>query len=226
MIELGDRLAPAFSQWLGGTRVALVEGDGVDVPCAECDACCRSSYFIHIRPDEAHTLALIPQQLLFAAPGMPSGNVLMGYDENGCCPMLGRDGCTIYSHRPVTCRSYDCRVFAAAGIAADRTEISRRGSQWTFSYPCEDDRREHSAVQTAARFLTEHAECFPGGDVPSSPAELAILAVKVYDVFLQIDDDPSAMEPAPSDRELAKAVMAGNETFEARRQTIAATPNL
>ena len=28
-------------------------------------------------------------------------------------------GCSIYDHRPRTCRTFDCRVFAAAGVAVD-----------------------------------------------------------------------------------------------------------
>ena len=36
----------------------------------------------------------------------------MGYDERGHCPMLVDGDCSIYEHRPRTCRTYDCRVFA------------------------------------------------------------------------------------------------------------------
>ncbi|MFA6001077.1 MAG: hypothetical protein WC828_03075 [Thermoleophilia bacterium] len=39
-------------------------------------------------------------------------------DCDGCCPMLIDGGCSIYEHRPLTCRIYDSRVFAAAGIVA------------------------------------------------------------------------------------------------------------
>src|SRR5262245_47949648 len=87
-----------------------------DVPCGGCTACCSSSQFVLIEPDEAETLAHVPGPLLFPAPGRPDGHVLLGYDDRGRCPMLGDDGCTIYAHRPRACRTYDCRVLAAAGV--------------------------------------------------------------------------------------------------------------
>ena len=89
---------------------------GSDVPCGTCTACCTSSQFVHIEPDERDALAHIPAELLFPAPGRPRGHVLLGYDERGHCPMLVDGACSIYAHRPRTCRTYDCRVFAAAGV--------------------------------------------------------------------------------------------------------------
>ena len=129
MAEQQDLPAGEFSSWLRRTRSALVEESGADVPCGECNACCRSSYFIHIRPEETRTLSRIPKKLLFPAPGLPKGNVLLGYDEHGRCPMLIDDKCSIYEHRPQTCRNYDCRIFSAAGIAAgddDKALITQR----------------------------------------------------------------------------------------------------
>ena len=58
------------------------------MPCGTCTACCTSSQFVHIGPDEVDTLAHIPAELLFPAPRMPKGHVLLGYDERGHCPML------------------------------------------------------------------------------------------------------------------------------------------
>ena len=91
MSERQDLPAGGFSTWLRRTRDAQVDDTGADVPCGECIACCRSSYFIHVAPEEIQTLARIPGELLFPAAGLPKGNVVMGYDENGCCPMLRDD---------------------------------------------------------------------------------------------------------------------------------------
>ena len=107
-----------FSSWLRDIRSAHLNENGIDVPCGECNACCRSSYFIHIKPEEAQTLARISKKFLFPAPGLPRGNVLLGYDEHGHCPMLVDDKCSIYEHRPISCRNYDCRIFLAALITA------------------------------------------------------------------------------------------------------------
>ena len=212
--------AGRFSSWLRRTRSAQQKEDGADVPCGECTACCTSSYFIHIRPEETQTLSRVPRELLFPAPGLPKGNVLLGYAENGHCPMLIDDTCSIYEHRPLTCRNYDCRVFAAAGMTAgdeDKALITQRIQRWKFSYPTKRDRHQHAALQAAARFLRERAECFPAGFVPSNATQLAILAIKVYDVFLKYTDESGKTGRVPPDLEVAKAVIEASEKFAARR---------
>ena len=219
--ERHDLPAGEFSAWLHQTRSAQIERGSANVPCGGCIACCTSSYFIHIAPEEAQTLARIPKELLFPAPGLPKGNVLLGYDEKGRCPMLVGGQCSIYEHRPQTCRSYDCRVFPAAGIEAgssDKELINQRIRRWKFSHPAASDHQEHSAVQAAARFLREHADCFPGGMVPSNPTQLAVLAITVYDVFVNYPDAlDSPGQAAPTELEVAKAVVERKRQFEARR---------
>lgn len=180
----GDLPAGGFSDWLRRTRVAHLNECGVDVPCGTCTACCAASYFIHVRPDETGTLARIPRALLLPAPDMPAGTMVLGHDADGRCPMLRDDACSIYEHRPLTCRTYDCRVFAAAGVAVDRASIARRARRWAFDYPDREDREQHEATRAAARFLRRHPECFPAGITPDKPANVALLAVKVADVFL------------------------------------------
>lgn len=215
-----DLPAGCFSSWLRRTRSALVKENGVYVQCGDCITCCMSSYFILIRPEETHTIARINKKLLFPAPGLPKGNVLLGYDENGRCPMLIEGRCSIYEHRPLTCRSYDCRIFTAAGIVAgenDKALINQHVRRWKFSYPTSLDRNQHTAVKAAAAFLRERAECFPGGAVPGNPSQLAILALKVYKVFLRRDDDSGKTRQMPPDIEVAKAIMEANERFESRR---------
>jgi hypothetical protein len=153
--------------------------------------------------------------------------MLLGYDENGRCPMLIDGKCSIYEHRPLTCRNYDCRIFPAAGIEAggeDKASITRHVRRWKFSYPAKRDRNEHSAVQTAGRFLRERAGCFPAGVVPGNPTQLAILAIKVYDVFLNYNDDPGKTGRVTPDLEIAKAVMEANKKFEAMCDTLKVHP--
>lgn len=207
-----DLPAGSFVSWLRDNRRALATQPGADVPCGECNACCRSSYFIHITPEETEALAHIPKDLLFAAPGRPEGNVIMGFDEEGCCPMLIDDKCSIYEHRPLTCRNYDCRIFPAAGISAgdeDKDLITQQISRWKFDYSDERGRMQHSAVQAAAKFLREHAGSF-AGEVPGNATQLAILAIKVHEVFLNFDDDRTGLVPS-----IAEIVTAVKEVWEA-----------
>lgn len=160
-----------FSSWLIGMRGALRGEQESDVPCDGCTACCTSSQFVHIGPDETETLSRIPAGLLFAAPGLPRGHVLVGYDDRGHCPMLIDEQCSIYEHRPRTCRTYDCRVLPAAGVDIgdrDKARIARQAQRWRFSYPTEADRDRHEAVRAAAKFLDEHSGVLPDGAVPSN----------------------------------------------------------
>ena len=187
-----DLPAGDFSSWLSELQRALRGERSSDVPCDGCTACCKSSQFIHIAPDEADTLAHVPGELLFPAPGLPDGHVLMGYDERGHCPMLIDDRCSIYEHRPRTCRTYDCRVLPAAGLELDderKALISRRARRWRFSFPGDDDRNGHEAVRAAARFLGEHQAEFGSGEIPSDPTQLAVLAIEAHDTFLRRDDE-------------------------------------
>ena len=217
MTERRDLPAGGFSSWLRLTRAVLREESEADVPCGECSACCTTSHFVHVGPEETRALARIPRELLFPAPGLPAGHVLLGYDEQGRCPMLADDGrCSIYEQRPLTCRTYDCRVFAAAGITADSDLITRQARRWRFSHPTQDDRDQHAAVRAAARFVRERAECFPGGAAPRDPVHVALLAIKVRDVFLE----SGATGHASSDLDIAKAVMEASERFEAARAAL------
>jgi hypothetical protein len=178
--------AGPFGAWLAAARASLRgEGHGLDVPCGDCVGCCTSSLFIHVRPEESATLAVIPARLLVRAPGRPRGHRLLGFTEAGSCPMFTARACSIYAQRPRTCRDYDCRMFAAAGIdAGDGKDVSQ------------EERRAHAAVRAAARFIREQRASFPGAAAPSAPADVAVLALKVYEVFVQPRLEPAAATAA------------------------------
>lgn len=159
---------------------------------------------MHIGPDETDTLAHIPAALLFPAPGLPDGHLLLGYDQRGHCPMLVEGRCTIYQHRPRTCRTYDCRVFAAAGIDVDdvdKAQVAQRVRRWRFSYEDESGLVRHAAVRAAAAFLAEHLDELPGEPVALSATRRAVLAVEAHGAFLDAGADdaqvPRVREPKP-----------------------------
>jgi len=186
----------------------LQSGGGADVPCGACRGCCRSSMFIHIRPDETKTLRRIPRALLFPAPGLPRGHVLMGYDDQGKCPMLIHEQCSIYEDRPQTCRDYDCRIFAATGIDVDaqtQAEIAQRVKEWTFTYLSEESRYERTAVKAAAAFLQDNRDLFPQGILPGYPVQLAALTVRIYTLFLGGQVNENA--PPRTDAAIAEAIL-------------------
>jgi Fe-S-cluster containining protein len=144
VIDAGD-----FETWLDDVRAAIRGERDAVVPCGECTACCTSAQFVHVEPDETDTLAHLPRELLFPAPGLPPGHLLMGYDERGHCPMFVDGRCSVYEHRPRTCRTYDCRVFAAADVEPDKPAIAARVAEWRFSYPTPADSTAHAQVRAA-----------------------------------------------------------------------------
>ena len=178
-LPVRDLPAGDFASWLSAMQAALRDDSDVRVPCGDCTACCTSSQFVPIGPDETDTLAHIPKKLLFPAPRLP-GHYLLGYDERGHCPMLVDGRCSIYDHRPRTCRVYDCRIFAATGLdvgADDPTKdpIAERVSRWRFSFPTDDDRRREAAVGTAVRTVRA-----------TSVTQLAVTAIERYEEFLTL----------------------------------------
>ena len=205
-----DLPAGDFSSWVRHTQRTTTEGEDADVPCGTCTACCTSSYFIPIRPDETETLSHIPEELLIPAPGRPAGHMLLGFDDKGHCFMLIDNKCTIYAHRPRTCRAFDCRVFTATGMTTTdekKALIAERVARWRFSYPTPHDRKAQAAIKKAARFLREHADAFPVGFVPDASNHLVVLAIKVHHVFLPLVDSTKTSDEAPSNTQIAFAIM-------------------
>jgi uncharacterized protein len=200
--------AGPFGVWLSQFRASLLGHGGTDVPCGDCVGCCVSSYSILVRPEDTQALSAIPASMLASVPSLGAGVKAMGYLPNGACPMLRAGKCSIYAHRPQTCRDYDCRVFAAAGIDAGEGKpvINQRVREWRFTYPTETDRTAHHAVQAAAAFI--RLGQFPGHRFPTNPSGIAVLAIKSYEVFL----DASAPERSHAD--VASAIADATRQFD------------
>lgn len=195
-----------FSDWLHAMRTALAGDGGMDVACGDCVGCCTSSYYIKVRARESRALAAIDPRHLDPEP-TPAGDRIMGFGGNGHCHMFANGGCTIYADRPETCRAYDCRVFAAAGMPAggdDKSVINERVARWRFEYPADTDRAEQAAVRAAANYLRQHPVRFPNGRIPSRASDIAVLAVKTYRVFL---------DPPAKDADIVRAIVAANREF-------------
>lgn len=179
--------AGEFGSWMTEIAGAIAGENDADVPCGSCTACCTSSQFIHVGPDEIDALAHIPVRLRFAAPRMARGHVLIGYDERGRCPMLIEGTCSIYDHRPRTCRTYDCRVFPAADLEPDdgKKLIAERSDRWTFTYGDDDSKTMHEAVRAAAAYVRDHADELPEGAAPVTTTQAAVLAVRLSGMFVE-----------------------------------------
>jgi Fe-S-cluster containining protein len=201
-----------FREWLAEARASLLSDVGSNVPCGDCVGCCVSSYYIPLRLQDRAARERIPASFIVQASGQPPDHAMMGYREDGTCPMLSAGKCTIYAHRPQTCRDYDCRIFAAAGMNAggpDKHVINNRVNAWRFSYPTEEDRQAHDAVLSAAAFIREKKSCFPGGRAPTAPTGIAVLAIKTYTVFLDAD------WRSKSDTDIAMEIVKASGEFDA-----------
>ncbi len=172
--------AGSFSVWLEQQQTAR----GSDVPCGSCTACCESGYFVHITPEDGDALTHIPEALLFKAPARPAGHYVMGFDARGRCPMLEDGQCAIYEHRPQTCRDFDCRVFAATGIAAggdDKIRVNARAGQWQFSLT-DAEQIELSQMQRVGAWLLAQP------DAPSNGTQLALLSLELWGDLVDAGD--------------------------------------
>lgn len=186
--------AGELSAWLVEVRAAIRGEAAIDVPCGACTACCRSSQFVHVAPEETDTLAHIPARLLFPAPLLAPGHMVLGYDERGHCPMLVDGKCSIYDHRPRACRQYDCRVFAVAGVDPGddgRPEIARQARRWRFAVDGAEGQARVAAVRAAVDWLRHDAER------PLGTTQLAAAAVEAHEAFLDgPDPDPGEVRAA------------------------------
>lgn len=181
--DSGEALAAGdFGAWLTKFRSALRSRADAVVPCAGCTACCRSSQFVHIEADEAETLARIPVALQFPAPGRPRGHVVLGYDEHGHCPMLVDDRCSIYDARPRACRTFDCRVLAAANVDdLEHPLVAAQAARWRFGVSTPSDAVTLDEHRMVAAYLYEHRADLGEGAVPRAAAPLAALAIALLD---------------------------------------------
>ncbi len=207
-VDAGD-----FDAWLQGILLSFKTGEAVDVPCGECRGCCSAGRFVHLIPSDQSAHSVIPKQFLQRAPGMQKGNAVMGYLAGGHCPMLKDGNCSIYSGRPSTCRTFDCRVLAAAGLQVGgrwSERINERVRAWRFAFSSEGSQQRLNAIRSAANFIGQHPEAFPGGRAPSEPTTIAVLAIKVHTVFLT-----SIGHATPTD--IANAIVAASRSFEEGR---------
>lgn len=203
-----NRPAGQFGPWLQQMQQVLRGERQADVPCDGCVGCCVSGYPVPLRPHDQVALERVPANHL----SLPLDGRLarMLPREDGTCPMFADGGCSIYADRPQTCRDYDCRIYAAAGLEPDgeRPVIRQRVREWRFGFDDEADQARVRAVRRAAAFIRGHAASFPPRLRAHSAAAASVLAVKVHGLFMQPDDT------TPPAQQVAQ-VLAAAEAFDA-----------
>ncbi len=210
------RPAGSFGTWLATMRAVLRGEQVADVPCDGCVGCCVSSYAIPLRPSDQPALAAVPARYLrLPADG---GLARMAHRDDGSCPMLEANHCTIYTDRPQTCRDYDCRIYAATGLLPDgeRPVIRDRVLEWRFDFTTELESGQRHALGKAACFIREHAALFPTAARAGSAAAAAVLAVKTWPLFAskQPGNEKGDEPEDPSPDEQVKRVLEAARAFD------------
>jgi hypothetical protein len=70
---------------------------------------------------------------------------------------------------------------------------------WQFSYADKLSVTAHSAVRRTADFIRQNRDLFPGKRIPEAEAELAVLAIKGYEVFID-DSGEGLVDPRSSNK--------------------------
>lgn len=177
-----SRSAGRFDSWLARFDETARGDHEPDVPCGTCSACCTSSQFVMVGPDEQAVRAHVPPRLLTRAPELPRGYDVLAFDARGHCPMLVQGRCSIYAHRPRACRTYDCRVMTAAGLPDhERPTVAARVEEWRFTLRTKKEQRALDAVRAAVRFLDAHGPAL--GALPRGAPQRAALALLLRGLF-------------------------------------------
>ena len=138
------------------------------VKCAGCTACCRGGYTVGLAPFEDATGLEIEGE---------GENRHLKKQANGDCIHLVNDQCTVYEHRPLGCRYYDCRDFAVVKFEIQgRTALNAVVDSWQLRNTPAD----RVAVTAAAFFAKDRAlrEKMSATDAAARGIQLANLLVK------------------------------------------------
>jgi hypothetical protein len=143
----------------------------VHVPCNGCTACCCHPLV------DIHPILDPPERLQHLdLERREDGTLALKRKPDGACVHLGPAGCTVYQHRPLGCRAYDCRVLSLLDIVMSYDGVHFPPA-WTFEAPTDAEKAYIGALRMG---FFEHLRQHPGED----PAIAACCAAKNVDKFL------------------------------------------
>ncbi|MFH1035793.1 MAG: YkgJ family cysteine cluster protein [Pseudomonadota bacterium] len=114
---LADKFAASYTMWgthdsLHARALARLGGD--QKPAAVCLRCrpaqCCRQLEVPLTPEE------LASGYYRLAPGRRRGPALLRRNPDGACTYLVDELCSIYPHRPVACRDYDCCRDSRTGV--------------------------------------------------------------------------------------------------------------
>ena len=200
-----------FAAWLSSAVATLEDDEPAEVPCGECNACCRTHHYIHVRPEEKRARARLPASV--AVPGAGTAAGLPG-DRAGRRRLLpAADRRPLHGLRGPAARLPHLRL---PGVRGDRRRrrtgpTSRRrcgaGGSATRRRTTTSGR---AAVLAAASFVREHPESMASDVARLQPIRVATLAVAVHALFLD-DAVVGARRRPVGERDRTLAVADANE---------------
>ncbi|HVY93394.1 MAG TPA: YkgJ family cysteine cluster protein [Bryobacteraceae bacterium] len=94
-----------------------------EVPCNGCIECCRSGQGLFLHPEQGDDVASYRTRTMTGSAG--ESVFVLETTAAGACVYLGERGCTIYEHRPLLCRTFDCRKHYLILPRQDRDNLVR-----------------------------------------------------------------------------------------------------
>lgn len=116
---LHDEMQAMIGAVLVGRRPAPAK-----VPCNGCRECCYHGR-VDVHPDWGDDMTHL------AVERDDAGDYWLQKAADGACVHLGEGGCTIYEHRPRSCRAYDCRIYSLCGVL-DHYDGDHKQPIWVF----------------------------------------------------------------------------------------------
>jgi uncharacterized cysteine cluster protein YcgN (CxxCxxCC family) len=155
-------------------QIAQTSPPVLNVPCNGCNACCYNHRIEVDRsqepPERLARLDMVPDEY---------GDMKLRKRADGSCVHLGENGCTVYGHRPTTCRTYDCRMSCMLGIrrAYVHGDDVIEEPMWVFDQETRKDRILHAAFQMVGDHL--HQTGFP-----ENPDDLNTLLASIAPAYI------------------------------------------
>jgi hypothetical protein len=152
-VRTRNKIGRAITAYEGGQTVAVTDLTS-DVPCNGCTACCRSGLRVVLSLRESGEG--LETELVDGRRGLKQ-------NADGSCVHLVDGKCSVYEHRPIACRSFDCRDYAVASVRPGNfPAIAEAAMRWRPEIKSNEDRTTLERVGTVAVHLALKKQLLTG----------------------------------------------------------------
>jgi Fe-S-cluster containining protein len=156
-------------------------------PCNGCTSCCYFPGPVDVIPDDEQPEDLAHLDLVDHPDG--DGRLALRKRPDGACVHLGPTGCTVHAHRPLACRTYDCRLLSLCGV--HRTyEGGHEPPIWHFDVNTSQERVLKRAFELGARkYIYEYPD---GWDAENAVVSSSCSLIEMIPIAKDIEELPEA----------------------------------